>query len=132
MKWNPGRFSAPHSYATDRIQMVLSGTWWVNSGADFTPQQAVPVPAGGYVKRTARTFHYDGVPRDIAEPVTVAVFGEGPVRYPLGRSVSAVLAPGLAAHPSADSHSRSVISQLQTFAAAVCLCPRSAPWRSLC
>ncbi|HML27233.1 MAG TPA: tat pathway signal sequence, partial [Hyphomicrobium sp.] len=37
MKWNPGWFSAPHSYATDRIQMVLSGTWWVNSGADFTP-----------------------------------------------------------------------------------------------
>ena len=36
MKWNPGWFSAPHSYATDRIQMVMSGTWWVNSGADFT------------------------------------------------------------------------------------------------
>jgi hypothetical protein len=26
LKWNPGWFSAPHSYATDRIQMVLSGT----------------------------------------------------------------------------------------------------------
>ena len=36
MKWNPGWFSTPHSYATDRIQMVTSGTWWVNSGADFT------------------------------------------------------------------------------------------------
>jgi hypothetical protein len=36
MNWNPGWFSAPHSYATDRIQMVMSGTWWVNSGADFT------------------------------------------------------------------------------------------------
>ena len=38
-------------------QMVLSGTWWVNSGADFTPDLAIPVPAGGFVKRTARTFH---------------------------------------------------------------------------
>jgi hypothetical protein len=51
----------------------------VNSGADFTPKMAKAVPAGGYVKRTARTFHYDGVPASIAEPVTVAVFGIGPV-----------------------------------------------------
>lgn len=79
MKWHPGWFSAPHSYATDRIQMVVSGTWWVNSGRDFTPGQAVPVPAGGYVKRVARTFHYDGVPRDAAEPTVIAVFGIGPV-----------------------------------------------------
>ncbi len=79
MKWNPGWFSAPHSYATDRIQVVVSGTWWVDSGADFTPEMAVPVPAGGFVKRTARTFHYDGVPGQIMEPVVVAVFGIGPV-----------------------------------------------------
>jgi hypothetical protein len=79
MKWNPGWFSAPHSYATDRIQIVLSGTWWVNSGADFDPKNAVPVAAGGFVKRTARTFHYDGVPNGVPEPVVVAVFGVGPV-----------------------------------------------------
>jgi hypothetical protein len=83
MKWNPGWFSAPHSYATDRIQMVLSGTWWVNSGADFTPDLAIPVPAGGFVKRTARTFHYDGVPRGTTEPVVIAVFGIGPVELVL-------------------------------------------------
>ena len=79
MKWNPGWFSAPHSYATDRIQMVMSGTWWVNSGADFTPDMAVPVLTGGYVKRTARTFHYDGVPHGIKEPMVIAIFGIGPV-----------------------------------------------------
>ena len=79
MKWNPGWFSAPHSYATDRIQMVLSGTWWVNSGADFDPKSAVPAPAGSFVKRTARTFHYDGVPSGIRDAVVVAVFGIGPV-----------------------------------------------------
>jgi hypothetical protein len=83
MTWNPGWFSAPHSYATDRIQMVLSGTWWVNSGADFTPKMAAPVPAGGFVKRTARTFHYDGVPGEIKEPVVVAVFGICPVEIEL-------------------------------------------------
>ena len=79
MKWNPGWFSAPHSYATDRIQVVVSGTWWVNSGADFAPQDAVPVKAGGFVKRTARTPHYDGVPRTGHEPAIIAVFGIGPV-----------------------------------------------------
>lgn len=79
MKWNPGWFSAPHSYRTDRIQMVISGTWWVNSGADFDPHRAVPVPAGGFVERKARTWHYDGVPAHAAQPVVVAVFGLGPV-----------------------------------------------------
>jgi hypothetical protein len=79
IRWNPGWFSAPHSYATDRIQVVLSGTWWVDSGADFTPQMAVPAPTGSFVKRTARTFHYDGAPRTAKEPVEIAVFGLGPV-----------------------------------------------------
>jgi hypothetical protein len=27
MKWNPGWFSAPHNYRTDRICVVVSGTW---------------------------------------------------------------------------------------------------------
>jgi hypothetical protein len=79
MKWNPGWFSAPHNYRTDRICVVVSGTWWVNSGADFTPAQAVPVHAGGFVLRHARTWHYDGVPADGKEPVIIAVFGMGPV-----------------------------------------------------
>jgi hypothetical protein len=43
MKWNPGWFSAPHTYATDRIQMVVFGTWFVNSGRDFQSEDAVPV-----------------------------------------------------------------------------------------
>ena len=61
MKWYPGYMSAPHTYATDRLSLVLSGTWWVNSGADFEPENTVPVPAGGFVRRVARTPHYDGV-----------------------------------------------------------------------
>ena len=79
MKWNPGWFSAPHNYGTDRICVVVSGTWWVNSGEDFTPIQAVPVQAGGFVLRHASTWHYDGVPAEGKEPVIVAVFGVGPV-----------------------------------------------------
>ena len=61
MKWYPGFMSAPHSYVTDRLCFVLSGTWWVNSGANFDPAGTVPVPAGGFVRRVAHTPHYDGV-----------------------------------------------------------------------
>ena len=79
MRWNPGWFSAPHTYATDRICVVVAGTWWVNSGDDFTPADAAPVGPGGYVKRTARTPHYDGVPHGQADPAVIAIFGLGPV-----------------------------------------------------
>ena len=79
MKWYPGYMSAPHTYATDRLSLVLSGTWWVNSGADFDPDNAVPVPAGGFVRRAARTPHYDGVKKDAEEPAVIALFGIAPV-----------------------------------------------------
>ena len=79
MRWNPGWFSAPHTYATDRICVVVFGTWWVNSGNDFSPADAVPVGQGGYVKRTARTPHYDGVPQGQPDPAVIAIFGIGPV-----------------------------------------------------
>ena len=79
VKWYPGFMSAPHDYATDRLCFVLSGTWWVNSGADFKPEETVPVPAGGFVRRVARTWHYDGVKKGEKEPALIGIFGQGPV-----------------------------------------------------
>jgi hypothetical protein len=67
MKWYPGYMSAPHSY----------------SGADFDPNQTVPVPVGGFVRRVAHTPHYDGVKRDAKEPAVIALFGIGPVELTL-------------------------------------------------
>jgi hypothetical protein len=83
MKWHPGYMSAPHTYATDRLSLVLSGTWWVNSGADFDPANTVPVSAGGFVRRVARTPHYDGVKRGAPEPAVIALFGIAPVQFEL-------------------------------------------------
>jgi hypothetical protein len=83
MKWNPGYFSAPHTYATDRLSVVLSGTWWVNSGPNFDPDNAFPVPAGGFVRRIARTPHYDGVKSTATEPAVIALFGIAPVHLEL-------------------------------------------------
>ena len=67
-----GWFSAPHTYATDRIQVVVNGTWFVDGG-NSDRQDAVPVGPGGYVKRAARTPHYDGVPADQPELAVIAV-----------------------------------------------------------
>jgi len=83
MKWHPGFFSAPHFYATDRLSLVLSGTWWVNSGSDFDPDNTVPVPAGGFVRRVAHTPHYDGVKKPATEPAVIALFGLAPVQLML-------------------------------------------------
>jgi hypothetical protein len=54
VRWHPGFMSAPHTYVTDRLCFVLSGTWWVNSGQNFEPENTVPVPAGGFVRRVAQ------------------------------------------------------------------------------
>jgi len=83
MKWYPGYMSAPHSYATDRLCVVMSGTWWVNSGKDFDPDHCVGVRAGGFVRRVARTPHYDGVMKDAKEPAVIAIFGMAPVALKL-------------------------------------------------
>ncbi|MGB8839729.1 MAG: cupin domain-containing protein [Aliidongia sp.] len=80
VKWYPGYMSAPHYYATDRLCVVVSGTWWVNSGADFDPASCLPVPAGSFIRRVAGTPHYDGVVATGTEPVIIAICGEGPVK----------------------------------------------------
>ena len=83
IRWHPGYMSAPHFYETDRLCVVLSGTWWVASGEDFAPESTVPVTAGGFVRRVARTPHYDGVKRDAKEPAVIAISGIGPIHYHL-------------------------------------------------
>jgi hypothetical protein len=83
VRWWPGYMSAPHTYTSDRFCMVLSGTWWCNSGADFDPAACVPVPAGSHVRRVAGTPHYDGVIRAHPEPAIIAICGIGPVNYKL-------------------------------------------------
>jgi hypothetical protein len=83
VRWWPGYMSAPHTYTTDRMCVVVSGTWWCNSGADFDPAACVPVPAGSFVRRVAGTPHYDGVIRGHHEPAIIAICGIGPVNYAL-------------------------------------------------
>ena len=88
MKWYPGWMSAPHTYVTDRLCVVISGVWWCNSGPDFDPAQAVPVYPGGFVHRVAGTPHYDGARADEAEPAVIAVSGHRSCPPAVGRPFS--------------------------------------------
>jgi hypothetical protein len=81
VKWHPGYMSAPHWYETDRYCVVVSGTWWVASGAAFDPESTVPAPAGSFVHRVARTPHYDGVKKGGKEPAVIAICGMGPIAF---------------------------------------------------
>lgn len=83
VRWWPGFMSAPHTYTSDAFCVVVSGTWWCNSGPAFDPAACVPVPAGGFVRRAAGTTHYDGVIRGATEPAVVAICGVAPVNRTL-------------------------------------------------
>lgn len=79
LRWYPGYMSAPHHYATDRLCVVVSGTWWINSGNDFDPANCIPTTPGSYIRRVARTPHYDGVIAAGTEPAVIAIAGIAPV-----------------------------------------------------
>jgi len=74
-KWLPHNNSRPHFHANDRYITVISGTWWVNTGAKYDPAGFKPVPAGSFVVHTGREIHYDGA-RD--EECILQIVGMGP------------------------------------------------------
>jgi hypothetical protein len=41
------------------------------------------MPAGSFIRRVARTPHYDGVKKDGREPAVIAICGTGPITYHL-------------------------------------------------
>ena len=67
VKWTPHHMSHPHFHPNDRFITVLSGTWWVGTGAKFDPESTVPMPPARSLRilgnrfttmarRTARPF----------------------------------------------------------------------------
>lgn len=59
-KWLPHNNSRPHFHPNDRFITVISGTWWVNTGATYDPDGMKPVPAGSFVTHYGKQIHYDG------------------------------------------------------------------------
>jgi len=75
VKWSPNHMSHPHFHPNDRFIIVISGTWWVGTGAKFDPESTVPLPAGTFVTHFGKQIHYDGA-KD-GETV-LEIVGEGP------------------------------------------------------
>jgi len=74
-KWLPHNNSRPHRHPNDRFITVLSGTWWVQTGAKYDPAGFKPVPTGSFVVHAANEIHYDGA-KD--EPTLLLISGMGP------------------------------------------------------
>jgi quercetin dioxygenase-like cupin family protein len=75
VKWTPHRMSHPHWHPHDRFITVISGTWWVGTGAKFEPDETVPLPAGSFVTHYGGQIHYDGAKDSEA---VLEIVGEGP------------------------------------------------------
>ena len=74
-KWAPNHMSHPHFHPNDRYITVLSGTWWVGTGAKYDPASTKPVPAGSYVTHFGKQVHYDGAKDG---EVLLQIVGQGP------------------------------------------------------
>ncbi len=74
-KWLAHNNSRPHFHPNDRFITVISGTWWVNTGAKYDPAGMKPVPAGSFVTHYGKEIHYDGA-RD--EDCVLQIVGMGP------------------------------------------------------
>ena len=75
IKWPPHTFSRPHSHPNDRYVTVLSGTWWINTGAKFDSDTMMSMKPGALVIHHAGEIHYDGT-KD--EPAMIYIVGMGP------------------------------------------------------
>jgi quercetin dioxygenase-like cupin family protein len=75
IKWPPHTSSRPHSHPNDRYVTVLSGTWWINTGAKYNADTMMPMKPGAFVIHHAGEIHYDGT-KD--EPALIYIVGMGP------------------------------------------------------
>jgi hypothetical protein len=75
VRWTAHHMSRPHFHPNDRFITVLSGTWWVGTGAKFDPDSTVALPAGTFVTHFGKQIHYDGA-KDV--DAVLEIVGEGP------------------------------------------------------
>ena len=74
-KWHAHHMSHPHFHPNDRFITVISGTWWVGTGAKYDPASMVAMPAGSFIVQYGNQVHYDGT-RD--EEAVIQITGDGP------------------------------------------------------
>jgi hypothetical protein len=75
-KVEAGNFNQPHHHLHNRFYIyVVEGTWWVGSGTQVNPDNAVPIPAGSHIQHLVNHVHWDGAKN---EEVLLLIYGEGP------------------------------------------------------
>ena len=57
VKWLPGNMSRPHFHPNDRFITVLSGTWWMGSGPNFSPDSTVAPRPAAFVTHYGKGIH---------------------------------------------------------------------------
>lgn len=75
IKWAPNTGSRPHFHPNDRFIYVISGTWWVGTGAKYDADSMTAMKAGTSVTHFGKGIHYDGA-KD--EQATLEIVGIGP------------------------------------------------------
>lgn len=75
-RWHAGHNSRPHYHSTDRYITVLSGTWWVGTGAKYDPSVMKPMSPGSYVVHPAKGIHWDGAREG---DCVIEIVGMGPM-----------------------------------------------------
>jgi hypothetical protein len=78
LRWHAGNNSRPHFHSTDRFIYVISGTWYMGTGAKYDQASMQPVPAGSFVIHHAGGIHYDGAKEGQGDCVLYIV-GTGPM-----------------------------------------------------
>ena len=71
----PASASSRHSFDCSRFITVISGTWWVGTGAKFDPEATVSMPAGSFVMHFGKQVHYDGAKDG---DTVLEIVGKGP------------------------------------------------------
>jgi quercetin dioxygenase-like cupin family protein len=75
IKFPRGVMSLPHFHKEDRHAVVLQGTWYTGTGADFQPDKTIGLKPGSYMMHPAGERHYDGAKE---EDVILQLIGYGP------------------------------------------------------
>jgi quercetin dioxygenase-like cupin family protein len=70
-----GVMSLPHFHKEDRHAIVLQGTWYTGTGADFQPDKTIGLSPGSYMMHPGGERHFDGA-KD--EDVVLQIIGYGP------------------------------------------------------
>ena len=77
VRFQPWTMTMPHVHSTERLVVVVKGTWYAGTDTQFDPANTTPIRAGGYMLHPANGVHFDGA-KD--EEVVLQITGSGPMK----------------------------------------------------